>query len=234
MPTKSVRKGGIKKRSWKRKGHKKSGDTTWRMRGPAKQGQTLVVNAYPQTIQRFVKTNLNQFTGNGASTSLEDVVAFNLATMPDSSNITALYNEYRIRKITITATLLADRVGGGGTGGTDWFTTREMPTLYMRYNYDANLTSGGVPANVFTQPNWFRTQFTPEHTVAQYSFVPKTLTMIYLSGIATGYAPNDPLWVDTTYNTVPHYGLQFSTDFLATGFTLSFDVTYDVEFRYKE
>jgi len=195
----------------------------------AKLNQMIVHNVSRPKPQIFRKTALfnqntsNVITGSGVPTTL--IGGALVQSMPDFTSITALYNRYKMKKITYTFNLQA-------TGGFSLFAL-DLPKMLIRYNYDSNLTGAGILAKLQEIDNVVQFQFTPEKTQFSYSYYPKTISQVYLSGIAIGYKLNPQQYIDKFYSDVPHYGIMWYIDNLATGLQITYDIAYEVSFKYQ-
>ena len=195
--------------------------------------QHLVFNKMPSSTVRFVKTIQSASAYVGAGASQSSVASFTVLSMPDFSSISALYNRYKINKVMLTFTL-RDNTSSGAS-----LFAANMPKIYIRYNYDSeNLTSSSSTATVQSKlqemNNVQEFQFTPMKTQIQYSFVPRTIAPVYLSGLSTGYQLQPKRFIDAYYSGVQHYGIVWYADIIPTGTYLQVDLTYDVSFKYSE
>lgn len=188
-------------------------------------GQLHVYNKRPHQLFRTLKTVYSAVTITGANLSVGAVRNETVSTVADWSNIATLFNRYKLNKVKYTFTLI-------DTGATN-FTNTRMPEISLRYNYDSNLTSGGVAPSLIQQMNNINTfQMTPDRTRIEYTIHPHTIGPVYLSAVSSAYKLNPKLYIDSTYNTVPHYGLLYYIDYLATGFTMQIDIEYDLSLKY--
>ena len=201
-----------------------------RSKNPAKTTQMTTFNRLTPKPQIFTKTALfvnngtNSYIGAGLPiTFLGGALA---ASMPDWSAITALYNRYKMRKVTYTFNLTTGSQSNGLDGD-------RLPRMFIRYNYDSNLTSANVQLRLQDQPNVKVFQFTADKTSFSYSYYPRAIEPVYLSGISTGYKLAKQQYIDVQYGTVPHYGLMFFVDALSTGLILTYDITWETAFSYS-
>jgi len=218
------RKGKKSKRSLRKA--RKSGV---RSTGP---GQFRVLNYEKNPIVSFTKTakfdvNLvNAITG--LNTSQQFIGGALANSMPDWSVITSLYNRYRMDAVTYTF----QWVDNQSVPGTDLSTVR-APKMYIRYNYDSNLNIGNVITKLQELDNVQVFTFTPEKTSFSYTYYPRVIEPVYLSSVATGYKVGKKQFIDVQYGGVPHYGLIFDIDYLATGTNMLYDITWKTSFKYS-
>ena len=216
------------KRSTKRKANRRRPKR--QAKRAIKQGQLVTLNPTRPKPQVFTKTALfvnngtNSYIGAGLPiTFLGGALA---ASMPDWSAITALYNRYKMLKITYTFNLTTTLQSNGLDGD-------RLPRMMIRYNYDSNLTAANVQLRLQDQPNVKVFQFTADKTQMSYSYYPRAIEPVYLSGISTGYKLARQQYIDVQYGTVPHYGLMFYIDGLSSGLVLTYDITYSTAFSYN-
>lgn len=200
-----------------------------RSNNPAKVMQLTTYNRSipkPQTFTKtalFVNNGTNSYIGGGIPiTFLGGALA---SSMPDWGVITSLYNRYKMRKITYTFNLTTTLQSNGLDGD-------RLPRMFIRYNYDSNQTSAGVQTKLQDLSNVKVFQFTSEKTQFSYSYYPRCIEPVYLSGISTGYKLAKQQYIDVQYGTVPHYGLMFYVDTLSSGLVLTYDITWETAFSY--
>lgn len=198
----------------------------------AKLGQLINLNTLRPKPQVFKKTALYaQNLTNvmvGAGTSVVQIGGALPSSMPDWSSIIALYNRYKMRKITYTFNLQST------AGATTSLYSYDLPRIFIRYNYDSNLGSGGVLAKLQECPNVKVHQFTPEKTTFSYSYYPHILQPVYLSALSTAYKIAPQQYIDIVYGTVPHYGIMWYVDNLTTSLSLTYDISWETSFKYQD
>jgi len=199
-----------------------------RSTGPTRVNQLRTINNSIPRPQRFVKTALSSISGNqmtGAGAAITVLGGALVGSMPDWGNIANLYNRYRMNKITYTFNVQA-------TGNATLY-TYDLPKIAVRYNYDSNLAAANVPTRIQEVNNFKQFQFTPEKTSFSYSYFPRCIEDVYLSAIASGYKLAKPQYIDVQYSTIPHYGIMWHVDNLANGLIITYDITWDVSFKYQ-
>ena len=196
-----------------------------------KVGQQLTYNPSSPRPQVFTKTSLYSVNGinayAGASLPINFVGGALAATMPDWSSITNLFNRFKMLKVTYTFNLTTTTAANGLDGD-------RLPKMLIRYNYDSNLGAAGVPLRLQDSPNVKVFQFTADKTQFSYTYYPRCIEPVYLSGISTGYKLAKQQYIDVQYGTVPHYGLMFNVDFLSPGLFLTYDITWTTAFKYQD
>jgi len=182
----------------------------------------------PRQTLRTKKTALGITTIAGANSSIGQTSYFTLSSMPDYAQISALFNRYRINKIKFVFSLIDN-----SSADTPNFSNVRLPKIYMRHCYDSNLSSGSVNTALIGQMNNLASfQMTQENTRIEYTVYPRTIGPVYLSGVSNAYSLNKQLFIDSTYNTVPHYGILWYVDYLVSGLNLLVDLEYDVTWQY--
>lgn len=165
--------------------------------------------------------------GTGATTG--SVLQFTLQNIPDYLSMAALFNRYRMSNVKLTF-----RVIDTGPADTNNLTTLRLPNLLVRKNQDPNLAVAAVTMNYLQQmDNVTQFQFTPEQQQFQFNVQPSVGRTIPIVGATTGIVQGSPPFIDMTYNTVPHLGVAFAVDFLATGLSLAIDVEWTLDLKYQ-
>lgn len=196
-----------------------------------KVSQMITHNSFSPKPQVFRKVNLYNnnlgqvLTGTGASATL--IGGAIPSSMPDWSSVIALYNRYKMLKVTYTFNIQPVP----GSGATLY--SLDLPKILIRYNYDSNLASGSIITKLQEVPNAKQFQFTPDKTTFSYTYYPRCTEPVYLSSVLSGYKLARQQYIDVQYGTVPHYGIMAYIDNLATGLQLTFDVQYETAFKYQ-
>lgn len=192
--------------------------------------QAKTVNPQANKPMVFTKTALYIVNGtnvmNGTGLGIAQLGGALPASMPDWGSITNLFNRYKMLKVTYTFNLTTTTQTNGLDGD-------RLPKIMIRYNYDSNLTSSGILNKFQELPDTKQLQFTADKTQMTYSYYPRCIEPVYLSGISTGYKLARQQYIDVQYGTVPHYGIMWYVDFLTTGLAITYDITYKVAFKYE-
>jgi len=201
-----------------------------RAKPAAKSSQLITLNAMNQKPIVFKKTSLYNVNGTtimtGASVPISTVGGANASSMPDWGSITSLFNRYKMKKITYTFTLTTSSANNGLEGD-------RLPKMFVRYNYDSNLTGAGVLGRFQECGDAKVFNFTPDKTTFSYSYYPRCIEPVYLSGVSTGYKLAKQQYIDVQYGNVPHYGIMWYVDFLAAGLLITYDISYETSFKYE-
>lgn len=108
------------------------------------------------------------------------------------------------------------------------------PTMWIRYNYDPNLTSSSIGENQMSRlSNVVVKQFNfghPSGALLEYTIKPAILRAIQLYN-STAFVPSPQFrqWVDFQNNVgasvdVDHYGIQYFINNLPSGITIEHDI----------
>jgi len=118
---------------------------------------------------------------------------FTLSALPDSSEFTALFDQYRIMQVRVEFTPLF----------TDTSATVAYPPIYSAIDYDDANSVTGLQINEYDS-----VMFTPTGTYFERIFNPRIALAAY-SGAFTSFAqPKVGTWVDCASPSVVHYGLK--------------------------
>jgi len=206
---------------------------TTRKSGPFKSSQNRTFNngstSKPVVFTKTLLSTNNTSTQiiTGANLPYASLGGALLTSMPDINNIVALYNRYKM--LAVTYTFNCQPVDSFGLPLSNF----DLPKIYIRYNYDSNLTSGGMLAKMQEIPHVKQFQFTPEKTQVSYTYYPRCVEPVYLSSIASGFKLAKQQWIDCQYSNVPHYGIMIYMDRVASGVQVQLDITYKVAFKYS-
>ncbi len=169
-------------------------------------------------------TKLGAKTITGANASNSDYLINEIQDLPNYATFLNLFDRYIIRRVKATF---------------KWVDTNDAakplsdcrtPQIYMRYNYDSNAANGNQAPDLY---NAKRFVLTPEKQMVSYSWIPKTVSPVYLSAVSTGYKENNPMWIDGSYTSVPHYGLSYYIDYIPSDTQIIIDYELSVSFKNK-
>lgn len=128
---------------------------------------------------------------------------FTLGQLPNVSEFTALYDQYRINKIKV---VFVPALSGMDANAPS--TQYYMPNLHSVVDYD-DATAPTSMAQLFQYPRLKRTRGLRDHK--QY-FSPAVSVEVYQSGISTSYSAKWKQWLDLASTSVPHYGVKYGID----------------------
>lgn len=136
--------------------------------------------------------------------------AFNLATVPNASEFTTLFDQYRIKQVTVT--FLPNYIQAN------------VP-LYTALDYDDALTPPTL-LSVFEKDTC---RISEANQVVERTFNPRALREVYATPVTSGYETAVSPWLDTQNDTVPHYGLKyFIAQLPASGLTNTYEVNVEL------
>jgi hypothetical protein len=136
-------------------------------------------------------------------------LSFSLNDLPNVSEFTALFDQYRILQVTVS---MVPNV-----------TSSQPLPIYSCIDYD----DASVPAASSDIYQKDTSQVNDGTQVIVRTLNPKSLVSAYLSAVSTAYSPEWGVWYDCDQPGVPHYGLKFFSPIIGgnTGLTtLSYNV----------
>jgi hypothetical protein len=130
-----------------------------------------------------------------ASVTLETFTAysFTLGALPDSTEFTALFDQYRIMQVRMEFTPLF----------VDTSATVPYPPIYTVIDYDDSNTITGLQANEYDS-----VMFSPTGTYFERTFNPRIAVAAYSGAFTSFMQPKAGTWVDCASPGVIHYGLK--------------------------
>lgn len=149
------------------------------------------------------------------------------AGIPEWSSFKALYSYYRVKRIVIK--MFANSTSPNGL-------LDIPPIVYLKYNNEYN-AANPTQQSISEEKNFIRKIFTPEHPEFTYSFYPKVVTLYDNVGVFATEARQVKSMGWTDVNTPSQLlGLKLYTYFPADTTTpptntLSFDISYELEFK---
>lgn len=212
---------------------------TYNIRCPIPPGNiNVLTSTYASVLQPYggtgVPTLLNALYSAGApGTEASFGMYFTLNDIPQVSTYTALYDQYKIRGITVILQsngITADGVYSTSTQSnqasdkTLWYTIDEDDAAAIsRGAMQEYQTAKCVLINPFTQ------------TPIKIRFTPHIATTAYRSGGFSGYQNEKSSWIDCTYPDVQHFGLKvcFSSPLSASEASTRWSVfvNYVIDFK---
>lgn len=185
---------------------------------------------------------------NGGSNA--SAVMFSLSQLPNYTEFTNLFDQYRIDRIKVVfePVYRANQIGinypnaASGTTSGDYFGgyMPQPPRFATVIDYD----DGTAPASMDELRQYGNVRETLATTRQVRSFKPACLGMVYESISSTAYTPKFGTWLSVTDPTTPHYAIRWWLDSI-TEFTSGLDtesgfdgaicykvfVTFNVSFR---
>lgn len=152
---------------------------------------------------------------------------FRLDEIPNLPEFTALFDQYRLTKVTFQIKMIsnpdAGTVGTAGAANAAPF----YPTIWYVPDFDDNFTVTLAQIREFAG---VRRKVLRPNQITTVTFRPRTLTQIYNSAVSTGYAVSTSRSaLDIAQSSIPHYALKYVIDF--EGLTLSANGAQNPNFK---
>lgn len=152
------------------------------------------------------KHNFATITAVGNSVTNTYAWQFTLGDLTQASNLGALYDQYRLNRITLriierqnVESMVEGRLNNNvGLPYAYWLIDRD----------DATAPTSMEVTREYAKSRFFA--FTPEHRVLRISFKPNTLTQKYDTGISTGYSIKYNEWMDMAQTDTKYYGVKLA------------------------
>lgn len=192
-------------------------------------GSTYTTGSTTQTCTPLIIAASSVGQGYCITPALQDVVAY--------TELTALYDQYRIWKVAFEFRLLNNpnaianpdpsgsiTVAAATVNAVNWY-----PSLWIVPDHD----DSSIPAITDIKQYARAKRFTMRpNSAIRYTIRPNVLSQLYDGAITTAYKVEKPgsTWVDCSQVSVPHYGLKFFVDF--DGYTTPQAVTIEITAKY--
>lgn len=170
---------------------------------------------------------------NGANSNYNGI-NFKLNEIPNYTELTSLYDEYRIDKVTVEliprASQLTTPAAAPAAGNVNQTFSNIQPMLTV-IDFDDS-TPPGSRADLLQYSTLKVSRYGEKIT---RTFVPHVATPVYRTGVSSGYGSKGKQWIDCANDDVPHYGLKwaFNQDSAAGADTVVYDifVTFNLTMR---
>lgn len=140
----------------------------------------------PHTLNRSANLGVITTTSSVAGTA---AYTFSLSNLANASDISNLFDQYRILQVTVSITAIT----AGATG-----------SIYTAFDFDDISTPTGINSML----EYDTLQVSSSSIVTQRTFTPRVLSEVYNSAVNTAYSTIARPWLDSSYMAVPHYGLK--------------------------
>lgn len=170
-------------------------------------------------FKRWANNTSGNFTisGNVAYAPYQAANVYQLDHLPNVSDFANLFDHYRINKIVMRFWLRIDPSASSAA-------TASYPKLYSVIDNDDNTLLS--QSQMREHPNCKIQVLQPNRPVVR-AFCPSTLSLSYLSAVASTYTPKWKQWVDMANTGVPHYCLKWNIDdFTNTNYKLDVETCY--------
>lgn len=172
---------------------------------------SYAVSMVPSGIHRFQRTSRQADVAKAAADQGYQVV-FLLNALPNAAEFTSLYDCYRIEEVDVTFILDLATVAS----------TVSYPRIVYAPDWNDS-TPPVVENDVLSYQQAKSYQFSDVNRELTVKIRPRVAQTVYLTAVTSGYGwTSNPLWLDTAYPGVPHFGLKF---FISNFNTTSFGGT---------
>lgn len=183
------------------------------VRRPARRG-IVVKKLVGSNVHSFKRTVFN--SGAVSGSTLNDVygaLSFNLSSVPNYTEFTALFDQYRIDAVKVT---FMPRANSAELG-----TNQGITKLFTVVDYDDAATPTAIN-ELMQYENLKTTRSTDDHNRTLRPMLARAVYQAGLTAYGTGRG-----WVDCANPSVPHYGLRYALQQLPAG-----NQSYDLKIKY--
>lgn len=176
----------------------------WRKHGLRRsriQRRSLILHSFKRKMYHGTVT-----TTYGAGPTL-GALTFNLAALPNYTEFTSLFDEYRILGI-----LVEFHPGVDSWSAEPGVTLTSMALPQVRTVIDH--TEDGVPSSFNDMYQYANCKMTRGTRIHKRFLRPNVLSQAFESTVSTAYSPKYKQWITTDDATTPHYGLKYGIDAL--------------------
>ena len=168
----------------------------FRGRGLMHQPGVNQIHAYKRSFVSAIQTTAGVYGGG---------FIFSLATMPNSSEFTALYDLYRIRKCVVRIVFRSTTISAIETRDNN---VAGMPILYyVKDKDDATTPASASEIMEYSAHKIFF--YTPSKRSCSITVYPTWTQEVFRTGVTTGYGLGPrKTWLDAAYSNIEHYGLK--------------------------
>lgn len=136
--------------------------------------------------------------------------SFSLSQLPNASDFTNLFDQYRLAQITVT---FAPN-----------YVQANIP-VYTCFDYD----DASTPPSLLTLFEKETCRVSTSDQIIERSFTPRVLREVYATVATSGYETAIHPWIDSVNDTIPHYGFKY---FIAPLPTSGLTNTYEVNVEF--
>lgn len=151
-------------------------------------------------------------------------------TTPGYTDMTALFDQYRIAKVHVSCMATYD-----GNEVTVLSNSGQLPFAAYTPDYDDNANTSLTDLQQYDQVKYTNFSSVSDGPRKLISFTPRVAMNVYNTAVTTGYGPApQPTWLDCSSASVPHYALKFALDNNNIVYPLSVNVAViNFIFRYE-
>lgn len=172
-------------------------------------------------------------TASAPATAYNNVLTFDLSQVRNSSELTALYDQYMIVGVKVIFHLVTNpdasfRTNQSANNNASNF----YPKLFYCRDYDNSTVES---TNDLRERNNTKCKVLRPNSMVSVYVRPAIRNQVYLDGVTTATSPVWKQWIDCSTTQVPHYGLKYSIDFLglttANDFNITVEQIYYLKFK---
>lgn len=182
-----------------------------RRRIPRGMGGRQIVHSFKRTVWQSAAFSVGAVVASGA-------ISFNLNALPNVTEFTSLFDQYRINAVKIT---FMPRGNSAEVG-----TNNNNTKLFTVIDYDDDTAPATLDA-LLQYETLKTTTVARDHT--RY-MKPRFAVTTYQTALTTGYGSRTG-WIDCESNLVPHYGLKYWVPAVAGANIVDIKTEYYVSFR---
>lgn len=190
-------------------------------------GRKRTVNKMSRQVHLFKRT---AYLGNqtatisvaGAATPIAVAHSFSLSQLPNYSEFTALFDQYKITGAKLTYTPATT------VGVSDPTVANAAVNGYSRIHSVIDYDDTNTPTSEDQLLEYGSHKSSPPFKVHTRYLKPKMLQEIYRSAISTAYAPRSNTFIDMSAPDVPHYGVKVWCSAPNTALGIQGSITYKV------
>lgn len=196
-----------------------------------KRGNKVVPMGFFRALRWSVADSTNQchvqINGNDLTPSLDGTTVFQLNFLQSFTELTNLFDNFRITKVLYRWVVTRNPSEYSGTTAAN---KGVFPRIVWTHDFNDSATLSR--ANIYQRAN-LKEEFMSEtnQVTKWYTLNPSVLTQMYESGATTAYKPSWKQWLDTSDNITPHYGIKYSVDNLYTGISVRMEAKVICEFK---
>lgn len=166
-------------------------------------------------------------------------LAFNMGDPSGSSELAALYDQYRLRKVELEFVPFWNEAFTAGSGGGNGLLTGVVSSAF---DYDDNSAPAASNTGVLALQQYTSYRVDPlvqsmTNGRLKWTVNPRVAVAVYGGGVFSSYAVFDPPWIDCASAVVEHYGIKFVFEMLnpaAVACNLDFRVIAHYHLEYRE
>lgn len=193
-------------------------------------GRYSKAKSYTLRITRFsnreTSTTSHLYLQGTALGSNIGSTTFKLADCPNSGELTALFDNYCIRKVLYRWVLLRDPSAYQTTAGTQGI----FPRILWVHDFNDSTPQNRSVLMQYPKMKEFYFSETRQKT-RWFTLKPAALTVMFETGVQTAYKPTWNAYVDTLDSNMAHYGIKYDYNNLYEGNTLILEAKFIMDFK---